>query len=75
MKKRTIKVTMVKLIAHFGGGKTCHHNSKGRKEVAKRLDIHSTYAWKIAKGKKIPKKHLYEAIIRLCEEMETEAEK
>lgn len=75
MKKRTIKNTMVKLIAHFGDGKTCHDNNRGREEVAGKLDIHPTYVWKIAKGKKIPKKHLYEAIVRLCEEMEMEAEK
>ncbi len=72
MKKRTIKYVMNRLIVLLGGGKTCHDNSRGQKEVAKRLDIHFTYVWKIAKGKKKPGKHLYEAIVRLCDELEAE---
>ena len=68
MKKRTIKNTMQKLIILFGGGETCHNNNRGREEAARRLGIHPTYVWKIAKGKKKPGKHLGDAIVRLYDD-------
>ena len=70
MKKRTVKYIVTQLIARLGGGKTCHNNNKGREEIAKRLDIHPTYVWKIANGKLKPGKRLYADIIQLCAEME-----
>lgn len=69
MKSRTVKMRVKKLIALCGNG------GPGRKKAAKKLGVDLSYIYLLERGKRKPGKHLYEAIVRFCEEMEMEAEK
>lgn len=62
-KGRTVKTKMIRLISLLGGG------SEGRISVAKRLGLALGYVYRLEKGLK-PGKHLYEALVRLCKELE-----
>ena len=65
MKQRTVKNKIKKIIELYGNG----NKAKGIEQAAQELEIHWTYVYKLAHGKK-PGHRLYRDICILCEEME-----
>lgn len=66
MKAKTVKLKIKRLVELCGSG------SNGRKSTAERLGVALSYIYQLEKGRKKPGKHLYDAIVRLCDELEAE---
>ncbi|MCD4651266.1 MAG: hypothetical protein K8S56_05705, partial [Candidatus Cloacimonetes bacterium] len=61
MKRKTSKNKIVELVELCGGG------GPGRVKAAKELEISLGYLYRLEKGKEKPGRHLYGAIVGLCE--------